>query len=202
MVLHTSIMAVPEVVPLSRRRIEHLALQLVQSRSPNTLSAHDPFPVHQVCEFHLEALCGVSFAVDRLPSGTEGRFEGGELIINEDVYDALLRNDPRARFTLAHELAHCMLHKEQLDVLNSRKRGIVQLHRRGMLAPYRDPEWQADTYAGAVLMPAQVVKEIYDSIPDILRPAAPRYVADKLSVSLRAAEVRISILKEMEVLRP
>ncbi|MDC5547674.1 ImmA/IrrE family metallo-endopeptidase, partial [Acinetobacter baumannii] len=72
----------------------------------------------------------------------------GELIIREDVYEAL--NDPndpmhgRARFTLAHELGHLILHEGPA------------LHRQTAVVEhkvYEDSEWQADCFAGEFLMP-------------------------------------------------
>ena len=42
-----------------------------------------------------------------------------EIVIREDVYEGAINNDPRSRFTLAHEIGHYILHRsENILVLN------------------------------------------------------------------------------------
>ncbi len=66
----------------------------------------------------------------------------GELVIREDVYEAL--NDPddpmhgRARFTLAHELGHLVLHEVRRCI---DKTAMIK-HK-----VFEDSEWQADYFA-------------------------------------------------------
>ena len=49
------------------------------------------------------------------------------LYIREDVYCGAIKGNPRDRFTLCHELGHFLL--------------------------YRDPEWQANAFAGELMAP-------------------------------------------------
>ena len=71
--------------------------------------------------------------------------------VRSDVYDHAHDGQPFARFTLAHELGHLVLHSD------------IRLARRD--APYavdrfRDPEWQADCFAGELLMPLFIYQEM------------------------------------------
>lgn len=74
-----------------------------------------------------------------------GRTFPEELLIQlrEDVYDGMCSGNGRDRFTGAHELGHLFLHKS------------VPLARKvvGTDVPiYRNSEWQADTFASALLI--------------------------------------------------
>jgi hypothetical protein len=78
------------------------------------------------------------------------------LILSAQSYDALeLRNATRARFSLAHEIGHAALHADRLIEITR-----VDRARRAMLRTdvsgtpiYRDSEWQANKFAGALLIP-------------------------------------------------
>ena len=64
--------------------------------------------------------------------------------IRESVYDGACKGNGRDRFTLAHEFGHFMLHSSQ----------DYQFARTGESVPaYKDPEWQANTFASMLLMP-------------------------------------------------
>lgn len=71
------------------------------------------------------------------------------LKIRSDVYEAACDDDGRHRFTIAHELGHYFLHNE--DVSFSRCDDKINY------PIYRDPEWQANTFASAFLMPKHLI---------------------------------------------
>lgn len=154
---------VPEVAPMSRGRIEAIARELVEIVQPEVLTGGAAFPILEICEGGaLEQVTGFVFGVENLPYGSEGQTRPGspgELVISPAVYDALGRDDGRARFTLAHELGHVVLHATQLQAMN-RQIGELVLHRRFSLPAYRDPEWQADQFAAALLMPMDGVRAV------------------------------------------
>jgi Zn-dependent peptidase ImmA (M78 family) len=60
----------------------------------------------------------------------------------------------------------------------------VRLH-RGQVAPYRNPEWQADTFAANILMPEAVVRRL------ILKGVGPAEIASTFEVSYSAAQIRV-----------
>lgn len=111
----------------------------------------------------------------------EGRtlLNGSGMILRSDVYDALIeQNEPRARFTAMHELAHRILHCKLTSSL-ARARGKVEV--------YCDPEWQADALAGAILCPAKDIKSNNMSVEDIMR---------EFRVSKPCAEKRFKVVGE------
>ena len=192
--------SIPAVRPRSGQTIERAAFNIVADFSPTTLSAEVSFPVFEFCEFALEDATGVVFGVEDLPPGVEGRFEGNSLIIDSNVYEEAQEHDGRARFTLAHEVGHCVLHASELRTLNHPSQSFVQLHRRKSIPAYRDPEWQANRFAGALLMPWQAVlaidEEEQTSFEDS-RPLMPLWwnVAVRLQVSNQAGRVRLEVLE-------
>lgn len=84
-----------------------------------------------------------------------------EVLIREEQWHDLIgggRQAHRARATACHELGHVVLH-----VPEHRRKAATALYRRSpvrrtQVKPYRDPEWQAWTFALAFLMPVRVVR--------------------------------------------
>lgn len=64
------------------------------------------------------------------------------LYIREDVYDKAIKGNPRDRFTLCHELGHSLLHTPDRVSFA-----------RGDIPAYRNPEWQANVFAGELMAP-------------------------------------------------
>lgn len=97
--------------------------------------------------------------------------------IREDVYEAALANNGRARFTLAHELGHYLMHGE----------GVVSLARTQNhcdIPWHMKPGWQANTFAAELLAPLRLIKG---------RDAS--FIADACKVSLQVAEIQLSKLQ-------
>ena len=67
--------------------------------------------------------------------------------IREDVYIGASNGNSRDRFTLAHEVGHYFLHNE---VILTRKS-------ESEIPPYENPEWQANVFAGELLIPSQEI---------------------------------------------
>jgi hypothetical protein len=100
----------------------------------------------------------------------------GAFMLREDVYEGALRDEPRHRFTVAHEAGHAIMHVGTLNRLPASF---------GKVVTYRDPEWQANRFAGALLMPRHLVREC-KNIEEIMR---------RFGVSREAAATRIKTLK-------
>lgn len=64
------------------------------------------------------------------------------LYIREDVYRGAIEGKPRDRFTLCHELGHFLLHTPDRVSFA-----------RGSVPAFRDPEWQANVFAGEIMAP-------------------------------------------------
>lgn len=67
--------------------------------------------------------------------------------IRESVYLKAINGDCRHRFTLCHELGHYLMHGAQNIVFPRSERKPF---------PYEDPEWQANTFAGELLVPPEI----------------------------------------------
>lgn len=74
-----------------------------------------------------------------------------EIIVRESVYYDATRGMPRARFTLAHELGHYILH---------RKTNVSYARGLEKIPAYLNPEWQANTFAGEFLAPPALIREM------------------------------------------
>ncbi|MBU9746869.1 ImmA/IrrE family metallo-endopeptidase [Lachnospiraceae bacterium ASD3451] len=88
--------------------------------------------------------------------------------IRRDVYERAVKGIPRDRFTLCHELGHYLLHQPEL-----------MSYARGDVPRYRQPEWQANTFAGELMAPYKLVKNM--NIEQIM---------DKCGMSRRAASIQ------------
>jgi hypothetical protein len=98
------------------------------------------------------------------------------------------RHDPsrRQRFTAAHELAHFLLHRDQIgsgisdDVLY-----------RSSLSDRREAE--ANRLAADILMPDELVKEWMETAKALHVEDVAEYLADRFDVSLAAMKIRLGI---------
>ena len=123
------------------------------------------------------------------------------ITLSEESYDDLENGGARARFTLAHELGHVVLHPHELLRLSSVPHSIAAYY-RGEHQPHKifyDTEWQADSFAGAFLMPASGIHDLVGErllSDNIFRTlSASMRVADNFDVSESAARTRLSKVK-------
>lgn len=131
------------------------------------------FPIMSVLEFGLGQLLP-DFVFDVQDPETMGRDEGrviaGEstLILRTDIYVGAWNNVGRHRFTACHELGHYLLHRQ---VKFARTRDDTD-------KIYCDAEWQADTFAGTLLMSPRHVKQFssadHAAGECVMTPAAAR----------------------------
>lgn len=90
--------------------------------------------------------------------------------IRRDVYERAIAGDPRDRFTLCHEVGHYFLHQPESISFA-----------RGQIPRYRDPEWQANTFAAELMAPYDLVKDM--SIEEIM---------EKCGMSKQAATIQFN----------
>lgn len=131
-------------LPLTREEIEELAWQ---TRAALGLGPFERVPVANVLEHVLpELIEDYEFRVEesRELAGAEAVTDAFRPVITFGLaaYNRLERDQPRARMTGAHELGHLLLH--------TGRTGYAFLRRRDSRL---DPEWQADIFAEAFLMP-------------------------------------------------
>lgn len=111
---------------------------------------------------------------------------------NKFIVVNLADSPERRRFTIAHELAHYVLH---------RRDNLLYAHRDVNNQSLRQNEIEAEAnyFATNILMPENLVRERVEDIKKILWGVAPNFtlvneVADSFLVSKKAAEVRLKQL--------
>lgn len=138
----------------TRLEIERLAEMV---RAVVGLQPNDRVSMTTVLEHVMPVLLGdegYAFVVraDKDMIGAEALTHQAKPVIyfKDSSYESLVQGDPRARFTAAHELGHAMLHSG----------AHVKYARQ---ATYKsdevNPEWQADCFAAAFLMPEKAFRE-------------------------------------------
>ena len=118
----------------------------------------------------------------RIPKRTRAKAEAG---------------DGRCRFTLAHEVAHIVLHHEDLQQHRGRAfRDIVAPIEK--LPPgtpiFRSPEWQANVWAAAFLMPLPAVRSYLARLSATGEEFTREGFAANFQVSRQAAAIRLEKL--------
>jgi transcriptional regulator with XRE-family HTH domain len=132
------------VPPLSTKVIRDFAEKV---RSVFVEDENIEFPIMDVMEFRLDLIFN-GFYVDVRDSeymgDLEGRMLSGEngIALREDVYVGAWTGNRRDRFTVCHEFGHFLMHR---TVTMARARDDSD-------KIFCDSEWQADTFAGTLLM--------------------------------------------------
>lgn len=98
--------------------------------------------------------------------------EEHKMVLREDVYIGAANDEGMHRFTVAHEIGHYLLHRQGSVVL-------ARVDPNAKIPAYKDPEWQADCFAGELLMPVELIKNM--SLAEIV---------ESCQVSLSAARVQ------------
>jgi Zn-dependent peptidase ImmA (M78 family)/transcriptional regulator with XRE-family HTH domain len=117
------------------------------------------FPIMKVIEFILPSVIPAyifDIRTKKEMDGDEGRMVMGKhiLILRDDVYEGACRGEPRHRFTACHEFAHYVLH-HHLEPSLARARGDED-------PVYRDAEWQADIFAGTLMLSREHAEALGD----------------------------------------
>ncbi|MFA1820535.1 ImmA/IrrE family metallo-endopeptidase [Virgibacillus oceani] len=102
--------------------------------------------------------------------------EENKIMIREDVYDRAIDGVGRDRFTIAHEIGHYIMHRPSLIAL-------ARNHKEVKIPAYKDPEWQANTFAGELLAP-----------PNIIRGLTEREISLQCAVSIEVANIQLKNL--------
>jgi len=141
---------------------------------------------------HLAKELGVSIKVSSMNTGVSGQItrEEGHYLIRVNRHEAR----ERQRFTIAHELAHFLLHK---SVIDSSPDGIKDnvLYRSG--EPERI-EYEANRLAADIVMPmALVQKVLQEEFDGVVTEATIESLAARFQVSKAAMEIRLSTFAEV-----
>ena len=183
----------------------------LRKKAQGFLAAHDPANILPV---PIEWIAESDYKLDIVPvdgllsvRGINGYVcaDRNTLYVDKWVYE---RVETRYRFTIAHELAHLELHPEHYRQFKTPEDWIA-FHRDLPEAELTSAEWQANTYAGLVLVPEasllQVAKTCFDQVAAKVLATAPQFdltseafwetvaflVAQAFGVHQEAARIRI-----------
>ena len=162
------------VEPMSRKSIRNIVMEF---RKLFGLEDTLFFPIVEFIEWCLPEL-GLDFEILDVCEmrDTYGltNMDKNTLYIREDVYIGAKKGVPRDRFTLCHELGHALLHTPDRVSFA-----------RGEIPAYRDPEWQANTFAGELMAPYSLTRNM-----------SPQEISDKCGMSLQAAKIQYDSLRK------
>lgn len=122
---------------------------------------------------------GIEVYYSRLPEGISGAIKYNP---NKECFQIIVEsndNSRRRRFTLAHELAHFFLQKNELSTNQEVHYDV--LYRKD----YSSKEFDVDYLAGAILMEKGILEELYE-----INPSIPE-LAKVFNVSESALTVRL-----------
>ena len=163
--------------PTSRIKLRAYAKKI---RELTKTPEDEPFPVVPFLEIVLGAW---NYEMDIVPD-EDTKTTYAETIpslkifrIRESVYDNAIEGSPRDRFTIAHEIGHLFLH-DDVSVSFARNEKSIPA--------YKDPEWQANTFAAELLVPLSHIRGL--TIEEI---------AKKYSVSKKVAQIQASYLSKI-----
>ncbi len=179
------------VYPLSISKINEIMVTFLKKAQPEVLAGNRPLDAEKLLDRDLWEYTGYQLnLVDELPDGVEAQTcpQTKRVIFTLDTFNSLAQGNKRARFTVAHEAAHVLLHGEQLQ------NGLIQMNRAQEKIPvYQQPEWQANTGAGALLMPSERLKLLFQTVP---KQDLVAQITQIFEVSRKAAEVRLKQIKK------
>lgn len=176
------------VPPMSTEKLRRFAEQI---RDVFVKSDRIDFPIMDVLEFKLQKIFP-DFVLDihdeEAMGDDEGRVLAGSdaIILRADVYCGACRGERRDRFMACHEFGHYLMH-----------RGVVLARARGDGDKiYQDSEWQADEFAGTLLMSPRHVN-LFNSAEEAaeackMNPAASRVMWTKYKKEGRINELNVS----------
>lgn len=100
----------------------------------------------------------------------------GTILLREDVYHGACEDHGFHRFTVAHEIGHVLMHVDQI--------GFARTFEQQQDKVYCNSEWQANEFAGCLLVPDFEVKALHSSV-------TAKTIATMYGVSLECAELRL-----------
>jgi len=146
--------------------IDAIALRIIKKFQPKVLIKPTHFNTEEFFEFDLEKVSGVKTDYRVLPTGIYGVTDSDKKvsIISSD----LMEDSSQIKFTrstMAHETGHVLIHvpefrlkKALLKSIHDDEHASLRMYRECDIPIFRNPEWQAWRFAGALLMPATTFK--------------------------------------------
>lgn len=129
---------------------------------------------------------GIKVLLSTLPRGTSGQIaqEDGEFVIRINRHEA----KHRQRFTLAHEIAHFLLHREEIVASGGWSENV--LLRSGQPA---NIEYEANRLASDLVMPSEKLAEATVQYVGPITSETIEDLAKKFRVSSAAMEIKLQM---------
>lgn len=131
---------------------------------------------------------GVKILLSTLPRGTSGQIcqENGDFVIRINRHEA----KHRQRFTLAHELAHFLLHRDRVEAANGWSENVL------LRAPDQPMqiEYEANRLASDLVIPSG---QLAEATADYSGPMTPEVIEDlarRFGVSTAAMEIKLQMV--------
>lgn len=136
--------------PMSRKNIENIAEKLRYLLGIQNVMWVDVIHILENVIPVLDEEFYLDIVEDReLDAHARAYPENHMIRIRESIYDGARHGRGRDRFTIMHEIFHFIWH-DRSEISLARNPETVKL--------YENPEWQADVFAGAFLMPSRLIK--------------------------------------------
>jgi len=130
---------------------------------------------------------GVKVLLSTLPRGTSGTIgqENGDFVIRINRHEA----KHRQRFTLAHELAHFLLHRDRVEEANGWSENVL------LRAPNQPMqiEYEANRLASDLVIPSAQLAEATAEYSGPMTPAVIEDLAHRFGVSAAAMEIKLQM---------
>lgn len=185
--------------PRSSANIDSLALNIVQKYQSGMLNNEERFDIERFFDCDLEGLTKVKTGYRLLESGIHGYTDSEDMI---SIISVDLMDDPWEEFfcrsTMAHETGHAILHvwdyRRKKAILKSihDENHTLRNYREEEIITYKNPEWQAWRFAGALLMPEPAFREaVVDGLGK--RDLSQRFGVNPAFIKSRAKALKITI---------
>jgi len=187
----------------SYKMIADAAETLVGKLFPRAVAGGQLIPVHDLLTaFRLTELAGARVTIQTDGSLLEeavSEYRRGTVAVRlrSDVWDGANAGNARFRFTVAHEIGHVVLHRS--DLIQHRGCAFRDFLTASEKLPpeipiFCSPEWQANAWAGAFLMPLAGVRSYLGRLRKQGLEFSPALFALHFQVSPQAARIRLEKL--------
>lgn len=198
--------ATPEISQTEARSynvIADAAEALAGKFFPRNVAGGRAIPIHELLSApRLRELSGAAVTIEadenlREEAISEYSHRAVAVRLRPDVWEGAKSGNARFRFTVAHEIAHVVLHRS--DLIEHRGRAFRDVVTPADKLPpdvpiYCSPEWQANAWAGAFLMPAGAARAYLRRLAKGRREFSQAAFAANFQVSLQAAGIRLEKL--------
>lgn len=173
---------------ISKSQLEQQSFDLYQKALSNDDTEKLPVNVENIVEFTLEYNLNLAAS---LPTRILGASDWETRFIQ--ISESITHNG-RRRFTIAHEIAHVVLHFPYLEAHHNSQPSLSLSNEVAIFQDDRS-EFQADYFAGALLMPAKLMMECYGEKARQGLYINADEVAATFDVSEQAAAIRLKTLE-------